>query len=117
MIECAHDAAAPDAVVPDLDRTRKPNGPTGRPPSGGAAWPEGNIVRPLIHGATYLAELHRRVSQTRDGDLLMSSTDAETPTSASPVPGHRGRKGSAAAARSYGRFQRRSSTLPRRHLW
>ena len=38
---------------------------------GGAAWTEGNIVRPLIHGATYLAELHRRVSQTRDGDLLM----------------------------------------------
>ncbi|MBC7558191.1 MAG: hypothetical protein H7270_02305 [Dermatophilaceae bacterium] len=38
---------------------------------GGAAWPEGNMVRPLIHGATYFAELHRRVSQMRDDDLLM----------------------------------------------
>jgi hypothetical protein len=36
-----------------------------------AAWTEGNMVRPLIHGATYFAELHRRVSQMRDGDLLM----------------------------------------------
>jgi hypothetical protein len=38
---------------------------------GGAAWTEGNMVRPLIHGATYFAQLHRRVSQMRDGDLLM----------------------------------------------
>jgi hypothetical protein len=30
---------------------------------GGAAWTEGNMVRPLIHGATYFAELHRRVSR------------------------------------------------------
>jgi hypothetical protein len=28
-------------------------------------------VRPLIHGSTYFAELHHRVSQMRDGDLLM----------------------------------------------
>jgi phosphatidylserine/phosphatidylglycerophosphate/cardiolipin synthase-like enzyme len=28
-------------------------------------------VRPLIHGATYFAELHDRVSQMSDGDLLM----------------------------------------------
>ena len=38
---------------------------------GGGAWTEGNLVRPLIHGATYFAELHHRVSQMRDGDLLM----------------------------------------------
>jgi hypothetical protein len=38
---------------------------------GGAAWTDGNMVRPLIHGATYFAELHRRVSKMRDGDLLM----------------------------------------------
>ena len=38
---------------------------------GGAPWTEGNLVRPLIHGATYFAELHQRVSQMRDGDLLM----------------------------------------------
>src|SRR5450631_29795 len=35
------------------------------------AWTEGNLVRPLIHGAAYFAELHHRVSQMRDGDLLM----------------------------------------------
>jgi phosphatidylserine/phosphatidylglycerophosphate/cardiolipin synthase-like enzyme len=28
-------------------------------------------VRPLVHGATYFTELHRRVSQMRRGDLLM----------------------------------------------
>jgi len=38
---------------------------------GGAAWTEGNMVRPLIHGSTYFAELYRRVWQMRDGDLLM----------------------------------------------
>lgn len=37
----------------------------------GASWTEGNQVRPLIHGATYFAELFERVSQMRDGDLLM----------------------------------------------
>ena len=41
-----------------------------RHPSG-AAWTEGNMVRPLIHGATYFAQLHRRGSQMRDDDLLM----------------------------------------------
>src|SRR5664280_851172 len=35
------------------------------------AWTEGNLVRPLIHGAAYFAELQRRVSRMRDGDLLM----------------------------------------------
>jgi hypothetical protein len=35
------------------------------------AWTEGNLVRPLIHGATYFAELNHRVMQMRDGDLLM----------------------------------------------
>ncbi|MEO8557312.1 MAG: phospholipase D family protein [Actinomycetota bacterium] len=38
---------------------------------GDMAWTEGNLVRPLIHGATYFAELHERVSEMRDGDLLM----------------------------------------------
>ena len=37
----------------------------------GVAWTEGNLVRPLIHGATYFAELHQRILQMRDGDLLM----------------------------------------------
>jgi len=38
---------------------------------GDMAWTEGNLVRPLVHGVTYFAELNHRVSQMRDGDLLM----------------------------------------------
>jgi len=38
---------------------------------GAVAWTEGNLVRPLIHGVTYFAELNHRVAQMRDGDLLM----------------------------------------------
>jgi phosphatidylserine/phosphatidylglycerophosphate/cardiolipin synthase-like enzyme len=37
---------------------------------GPAAWSEGNLVRPLIHGATYFAELHERIEATREGDLI-----------------------------------------------
>ena len=37
---------------------------------GEQAWSEGNLVRPLIHGATYFAELFERVEATREGDLL-----------------------------------------------
>ena len=29
------------------------------------------MVQPLNHGETYFAKLHQRVSQMRDGDLLM----------------------------------------------
>jgi len=35
------------------------------------AWTEGNLVRPLVHGKTYFAELYQRVSQMGDGDLLL----------------------------------------------
>lgn len=38
---------------------------------GGVAWTTGNDVRPLVHGATYFAELLRRVQQMRAGDVLM----------------------------------------------
>jgi phosphatidylserine/phosphatidylglycerophosphate/cardiolipin synthase-like enzyme len=38
---------------------------------GDVEWTEGNLVRPLVHGEAYFAELFRRVSQMRDGDLLM----------------------------------------------
>jgi phosphatidylserine/phosphatidylglycerophosphate/cardiolipin synthase-like enzyme len=38
---------------------------------GGLAWTEGNLVRPLVHGATYFAELYDRVSRMVEGDLLM----------------------------------------------
>ncbi len=37
----------------------------------GRGWSEGNQVRPLVHGAAYFAELHRRVEDLRAGDLLM----------------------------------------------
>ena len=36
-----------------------------------AAWSEGNEVRPLVHGATYFAELCERVDATRPGDLVL----------------------------------------------
>jgi phosphatidylserine/phosphatidylglycerophosphate/cardiolipin synthase-like enzyme len=38
---------------------------------GERAWSEGNLVRPLIHGATYFAELHERLQATRSGDLVL----------------------------------------------
>lgn len=37
----------------------------------GQAWTDGNLVRPLVHGGTYFAELHARVSAMGDGDLLL----------------------------------------------
>lgn len=38
---------------------------------GGAAWSDGNDVRPLIHGAAYFAELLAGVRALRRGDLLL----------------------------------------------
>jgi phosphatidylserine/phosphatidylglycerophosphate/cardiolipin synthase-like enzyme len=38
---------------------------------GERAWSEGNLVRPLIHGATYFAELFERIEATRAGDLVL----------------------------------------------
>ncbi len=37
---------------------------------GQQAWSHGNHVRPLVHGATYFAELHARIAETRPGDLV-----------------------------------------------
>ena len=37
---------------------------------GDQAWSEGNLVRPLVHGATYFAELFERLEATRSGDLV-----------------------------------------------
>ena len=37
---------------------------------GEQAWSEGNLVRPLIHGATYFAELYERLEATVEGDLV-----------------------------------------------
>ncbi len=38
---------------------------------GDRAWAEGNLVRPLLHGATYFAELFERIEATRPGDLVL----------------------------------------------
>ncbi|MEO5711730.1 MAG: phospholipase D-like domain-containing protein [Nocardioidaceae bacterium] len=38
---------------------------------GDQAWSEGNLVRPLIHGATYFAELYERLEATEAGDLVL----------------------------------------------
>ena len=37
---------------------------------GQQAWSKGNLVRPLVHGATYFAELYERIQATRAGDLI-----------------------------------------------
>jgi phosphatidylserine/phosphatidylglycerophosphate/cardiolipin synthase-like enzyme len=37
---------------------------------GDQAWSTGNLVRPLIHGATYFPELFERIEATRAGDLV-----------------------------------------------
>jgi phosphatidylserine/phosphatidylglycerophosphate/cardiolipin synthase-like enzyme len=38
---------------------------------GERAWSEGNLVRPLVHGSTYFAELAAAIGRQRDGDLLL----------------------------------------------
>lgn len=38
---------------------------------GAQAWSEGNLVRALVHGATYFAELYERLEATRAGDLVL----------------------------------------------
>ena len=35
------------------------------------AWSEGNLVRPLIHGSTYFAELHDAIAAAQPGDLVL----------------------------------------------
>ena len=41
------------------------------PHPGEQAWSVGNHVRPLVHGATYFAELKERIEETQSGDLIM----------------------------------------------
>jgi phosphatidylserine/phosphatidylglycerophosphate/cardiolipin synthase-like enzyme len=40
------------------------------PHPGQQAWSEGNLVRPLIHGATYFRALYDAIEAAQDGDLL-----------------------------------------------
>jgi phosphatidylserine/phosphatidylglycerophosphate/cardiolipin synthase-like enzyme len=64
--------------VPDLvsdwllskDERGNPQTVLDDPHPGDQAWSEGNLVRPLIHGATYFAELYERIEATREGDLV-----------------------------------------------
>ncbi len=37
---------------------------------GDTAWSEGNLVRPLVHGSTYFAELYERIEATQPGDIV-----------------------------------------------
>src|SRR3954452_6861560 len=39
--------------------------------AGEAAWSEGNLVRPLIHGSTYFAELYEKIEAAGPGDLVL----------------------------------------------
>ena len=50
-------------------RTRRPGSTTGT--RADTAWSEGNLVRPLIHGSTYFAELHDRIEAAQPGDLVL----------------------------------------------
>ena len=38
---------------------------------GDLAWSEGNLVTPLVHGASYFRALHAVLSATREGDLVL----------------------------------------------
>lgn len=38
--------------------------------AGSPSWSEGNLVRPLIHGATYFARLHEELSALHEGDRV-----------------------------------------------
>jgi len=37
---------------------------------GDVAWSEGNLVRALVHGKTYFAELYERLEETQPGDIV-----------------------------------------------
>ena len=66
------DPSAVDATDWLLTKTERGNARTridGLHP-GQQAWSEGNLVRPLVHGATYFAELYERIEATRAGDLI-----------------------------------------------
>ena len=38
--------------------------------AGSPSWSEGNLVRPLIHGATYFARLHEELTALQPGDRV-----------------------------------------------
>ena len=69
-------SSADDAPNPTgwlLTKGERGNGTTrlDDPHPGDQAWSEGNLVRALVHGATYFAELYERLEATRAGDLVL----------------------------------------------
>jgi phosphatidylserine/phosphatidylglycerophosphate/cardiolipin synthase-like enzyme len=69
------DVEEPDLTLTDwlLTKTERGNQETvldQRHP-GEQAWSTGNNVRPLVHGATYFAELKDRIEQAGEGDLIL----------------------------------------------
>ncbi|HEY2556434.1 MAG TPA: phospholipase, partial [Diaminobutyricibacter sp.] len=38
--------------------------------TGSASWSEGNLVEPLVHGATYFARLHKELTALQPGDRV-----------------------------------------------
>lgn len=52
---------------------------------GERAWSQGKHVRPLVHGATYFAELAQRIEEARPGDLILFTDCVGTPTNSSPT--------------------------------
>ncbi|WP_426324072.1 phospholipase D family protein [Microbacterium sp. E-13] len=52
-----------------LDRAERGN-PASVIDASGSAWSEGNLVRPLVHGATYFARLHEELTALRPGDRV-----------------------------------------------
>ena len=79
---------------------------------GETAWSEGNLVRPLIHGSTYFAELHDRIEAAQPGDLVFFTDwqgDADE-----QLPGEarvRGRRGARPGRRARGRRTRADLAL------
>jgi phosphatidylserine/phosphatidylglycerophosphate/cardiolipin synthase-like enzyme len=81
----AHERGNPDTV---LDSRHGPRG-----------WTTGNLVTPLVHGATYFRELYDVVSRLGDGDLLLFTDWRGDPDQRLDGPGSEVGETLAAAAR------------------
>lgn len=66
-VRCVDDAAGEWF----LKRTERGNTASGVHAGGdGPPWSEGNLVRPLVHGATYFARLHQELAALQPGDRV-----------------------------------------------
>ena len=70
LAQHARTVAVPDWFLSAGER-RNPATRLDRRRPAGEAWSTGNAATPLVHGATYFAELLRCVAQLRRGDLLL----------------------------------------------